>query len=129
MIPQAIPQDETAPTVVTAYETIDQMAARMDQRHLGALRPLNRREGRVLRVGLALGIFLGLAGCQATVPPAPTETVGQLADGPSVYSAPVHEATPPPSETYAVRARRERQAEQAKAVDAPQVEEKVSHGF
>lgn len=84
---------------------------------------MNRRERRVVRAGLALGVFLGLVGCRATAPQAPAETVGAMAAGPSVYSAPVHAPTPP-SETYAVRARRERQAAPSAAVEAPVVEAK-----
>jgi hypothetical protein len=46
---------------------------------------------RVIFVAAVLGTTLG---CRATIPPAPdTDTVGQLAAGPSVYSAPVHATT------------------------------------
>jgi hypothetical protein len=58
---------------------------------------VNRRERSVVRAGLALGVFLGLVGCRATAPAPQVETVGTLTAGPSTWTAPVHETTPPPT--------------------------------
>lgn len=52
-----------------------------------------RKSARALAAGIALGLFAGLVGCNAAVPPPAVETVGRLAAGPSIYSAPVHATT------------------------------------
>lgn len=78
--PEMVDADPTCKTVVEPYETIASVAARR----------------LALVAGLLLALGLGGA-CRATVTPPQVETVGALAAGPSVYSAPVHDTTPPPS--------------------------------
>lgn len=55
-----------------------------------------KKSARVpVAAAVAFGVFVGMMGCNAHVPPvAPAvEAVGTLAAGPSVYSAPVHATT------------------------------------
>ncbi len=86
-----------------------------------------------MRLALALGIFLGLAGCAAHAP-VPVETVGTLSAGSSIWTAPVHETTPPPSFEIAGSADDDDAAPVVTAADAgpdaaPAIEEKNAHGF
>lgn len=50
---------------------------------------------KIIIGSIMAGLIIGLVGCQASHPAPAPESVGALAAGPSVYSAPVHHDEPP----------------------------------
>ena len=97
-IPLACDVEETTPI---RHEKASELAQKMDRRHEGVPEPRKREAGQWLWAILVLAAGIaGLAvtpGCATAPAPVQVEAVGTLAAGPSVYSAPVHETTPPPS--------------------------------
>jgi hypothetical protein len=137
-IPALIDDNETSPTAVTPYETIAEMAGRMQHRTAAVWRPRKSRNWIWATLVLAASAW-GFAGCAAHAPATveQTENVGTLAAGPSVYSAPMkHDA--PPELGFVAGSDDDSTGEVATTVTrvdagepdaAPAVEEKAAHGF